>query len=245
MVNNMLIYKLKNNLNGKEYIGQTTRDLSRRLTQHKSLKSNKCPYLKNAISKYGFEVFSVEILDKAESVEKLNELEIFYISKHNTLHPNGYNLKSGGENGGKWSDESRKRASDSAKGRKHSEETKLKISNLISGKNHPMFGKHHTDETKKRLSENNSGSKSPLFGIPRSEDIKRSIGEKAKSRGANGTKAAVDTTKKKIVCIQNNNVYESFKQASKDLNISRISIRHILQGKKKSVKGLTFKYLGQ
>lgn len=42
----MLIYKITNNLNGMKYVGQTIRKLSERLKAHKSLKNNKCPYLK-------------------------------------------------------------------------------------------------------------------------------------------------------------------------------------------------------
>ena len=39
----------------------------------------------------------------------------------------------------------------------HTEETKLKLSELFKGKNNPMYGKHHSDETKKKIreSENN------------------------------------------------------------------------------------------
>ena len=50
-----------------------------------------------AIRKYGFEDFDWEVIDSAETLEELNEKEIFWINKLNTLSPNGYNLEKGGK----------------------------------------------------------------------------------------------------------------------------------------------------
>jgi hypothetical protein len=51
-------------------------------------------------------------------------------------------------------------------GRKHTEETKKKISanrSSISGKNNPMYGKKHSDESKKKMSDVKKGKKKPPF----------------------------------------------------------------------------------
>ena len=51
-------------------------------------------------------------------------------------------------------------------GRKHTEETKKKISanrSSISGKNNPMYGKKHSDESKKKISAAQKGKKKPPF----------------------------------------------------------------------------------
>jgi len=51
-------------------------------------------------------------------------------------------------------------------GRKHTEETKKKISanrSSISGKNNPMYGKKHSDESKKKMSAAKKGKKKPPF----------------------------------------------------------------------------------
>lgn len=61
------------------------------------------------------------------SNDLLNKLEIEFISKYNTLTPNGYNLKSGG-NQPTLSDITKQRMSESAKGRLLSEEHKRKLS---------------------------------------------------------------------------------------------------------------------
>lgn len=92
-----IIYKITNTINNKEYIGQTTRNISERWREHKS-KSNPSDgtYLHNAIAKYGHENFTIEEIDNcADSL--LNDKEVEWIIIANTYYPNGYNLTSGGE----------------------------------------------------------------------------------------------------------------------------------------------------
>lgn len=56
-------------------------------------------------------------------------------------------------------------------GKKHSEETRLKMSQNhvdFSKEKHPMYGKHLSEETRKKISENHadvSGSKNPFYGV--------------------------------------------------------------------------------
>lgn len=90
----MLIYLVTNNVNGKRYIGQTIRPLLERWKDHCRAKDNN--YFHNAIRKYGKENFTLEIIDVANSANELDEKEIFWINKMNTLFPYGYNLKQGG-----------------------------------------------------------------------------------------------------------------------------------------------------
>ena len=95
---NGTIYIIKNNINEKVYIGQTTQKPEDRFKQHlKLLKTNKKQLIHKAIKKYGKENFYFEILQtNIESIKKLNELEEFYIEKYNSISPNGYNLCKGG-----------------------------------------------------------------------------------------------------------------------------------------------------
>ncbi len=86
------IYKVTNKVNGKSYIGQTRNTVEFRWRQHYKAKDNK--YFHRAIQKYGKENFEVITLEKCD-VEKLNDREIFYISKYDTFN-NGYNLTKGG-----------------------------------------------------------------------------------------------------------------------------------------------------
>jgi hypothetical protein len=96
----MEVYKITNIVNGKIYVGQTKNNFSRRYDSKENWwKSSKInDYLKNSIKKYGPENFSIEILqDGIESLEKLDEIEIEYIKKFNSLFPNGYNYSTGGQ----------------------------------------------------------------------------------------------------------------------------------------------------
>lgn len=92
----MKIYKITNKLSGKIYVGQTTRALETRLTEH-SFSSSGCKAVRDAILKYGIENFSIEEIASASSLEELNTLEKHFITELNSLSPAGYNLKNGGD----------------------------------------------------------------------------------------------------------------------------------------------------
>lgn len=125
----MIIYKITNKLNGKCYIGQTTQKLNRRLSMHRL--TNKSA-ISLALKKYGEQNFSISIIDAYNNITDLNNAEEYYIDFHNCLAPNGYNLTTGGGNR-TVSDETRKKLSESHKGKKHSPETKLKRSLIFKG----------------------------------------------------------------------------------------------------------------
>ena len=95
------IYMIYNDINDKKYIGQTTRNVEDRFKQHLRLcKSNACQIIYKAIKKYGKDKFHYAVLDSCiDTQDELNRLEEFYISKFDTLAPNGYNLCPGGQ---KW-----------------------------------------------------------------------------------------------------------------------------------------------
>lgn len=96
----MIIYKITNKINGKIYVGQTTRKLYKRWNEHVKKKETNQSYsiLKSAIQKYGKENFTKEIIDIASDINELNLKEIKWIKDLNTLAPNGYNLTEGGLN---------------------------------------------------------------------------------------------------------------------------------------------------
>lgn len=63
--------------------------------------------------------------------------------------------------------------------------------------------KTHTEETKRKISEKVSGKNNPSYGVPCSEERKRKIGEKAKERFANGFISPASKTWK-LVCPEGN-----------------------------------------
>ncbi|RWZ87180.1 MAG: GIY-YIG nuclease family protein [Hydrotalea sp. AMD] len=87
-----LIYK-HTSPSGKSYIGLTN-NYQRRCNEHKS--STGCMAFNNAIQKYGWDNFHHEILIENLTLDEANMLESKLIQSHNTLYPNGYNLREGG-----------------------------------------------------------------------------------------------------------------------------------------------------
>lgn len=74
------------------------------------------------MNKYGFENFKFELLEICTSLDDMNQLEIDYIKKYNSTNKkNGYNIEKGGDNYF-VSDETRKKMSETGKGRKQSKE---------------------------------------------------------------------------------------------------------------------------
>ena len=87
---------IKNNVNDKSYVGQSI-NIENRWTHHKSeLNNNRHinDYLQNAWNKYGEDNFSFIVIEECKESE-LNEKEIYYINKYNSMN-NGYNLCEGG-----------------------------------------------------------------------------------------------------------------------------------------------------
>ena len=96
------IYKITNNINGKSYIGQTSQKVENRWSEHKRGKTSKNSPLKRAIKKYGWENFTTEVIDTAETLEEALKKEIYWIDYYKTcilVHGRdcGYNLSRGGE----------------------------------------------------------------------------------------------------------------------------------------------------
>ena len=92
------IYIIKNSINDKVYIGQTTNSIEERFKNHikkSTIKSRKYK-LYNAFKKYGIENFFVEPLETNIPIENLNDKEIFYIEKFDSFD-NGYNSTKGGD----------------------------------------------------------------------------------------------------------------------------------------------------
>lgn len=95
------IYIITNDLNNKVYIGYTSQTIERRFYTHcwEALHNDKdTSYLHRAIKKYGAEHFSITLLESFNEKEKdWKALEKYYISKYNSIVPNGYNILEGGD----------------------------------------------------------------------------------------------------------------------------------------------------
>ena len=96
-------YVITNDVNGKRYIGITSKTLGRRLAEHfRDAKHGHRYVLCSAIRKYGEESFSISLLEKTRSIEDAQASESKFIEHYNTYcgsrNARGYNLSFGGEN---------------------------------------------------------------------------------------------------------------------------------------------------
>lgn len=94
----MIIYKATNRLNGKVYIGATTKSLGQRMKLHINppRTSNKT-YFVRSLKKYGAENFKWQVICICPNLKSLYEQERYYIRLYNTMNV-GYNDTSGGIN---------------------------------------------------------------------------------------------------------------------------------------------------
>jgi len=138
----MIAYKITNTVNNKLYFGITKCDLKKRWAEHKSKSKSGKSHLNVSIRKYGIEKFAIEKLKDFETESEMYDFEISIIKQYKTNNPVfGYNNSIGGEV--------------SSKGKKLSEDTKLKLS--IYQKN--RIRKPHSQETKNKIGAANKGNK--------------------------------------------------------------------------------------
>lgn len=180
------IYSIKNIKNNKEYIGSTV-NYNKRCRSHLNalLGEYHTNYkLQEEFKLFGEENFEFSILAETESEEERYQLEEKYIVERKSFE-NGYNLTVDGRGKYVISDETREkmRRNNMGKnnpfyGKKHTEETRAKISEAASrrvGDLNPFYGKKHTEEAKAKISASwaklkEDGWQNPQKGVPKTEE---------------------------------------------------------------------------
>lgn len=223
------IYMYTNILNNKVYIGQA-KNFNKRHKQHISASYNeKQTYqynlpIHNAIRKYGIENFKIEILcENIDTQDEMNEYEIFYIKKYNSLANNktGYNISSGGSNGNPYAGKTEKEL--------------IEIGKKISKANK---GKKITEEHKKILSEMKKGENNPA----KREEVRKKISEnhanvKGKNNG-NAKKVAQYSKDGELL-----KIWDYISQVNEELGISASHICACCRNKRKTSGGFVWKYV--
>lgn len=229
-----VIYIIKNKINNKVYVGQTTNKYGfngrynykgvgiervynyyKTYSKHGRFVNN---YLFNSIIKYGINNFEViEVFDKAVSKFELDMKEIHWINYFDSVE-HGYNNNDGGSNG-MASDETRHKLSIAAKNRIYSDETRNKISKRTKGEGNPMYGKRHSNESKEKIKLarskiNISGENNPMYGTTMPDYVKDSI---------------IKANSKKVILLNTLEVFDSQADAVKKFKSQ--SIYKNIQGK--------------
>lgn len=187
------VYKTTNLLNGKVYVGKHTTD-----NPNDEYLGSGLALIK-AIAKYGKENFVKEILGIFESEDEAYLYESSIVTLDFMKRSDTYNAKPGGrgaKSGTEHSMYDRRGENNPMFGRKHSEETRKKLSERASNR---------SEETKKKISESQQGEKHFFYGKKRPEHSRimkeRMTGENNPMFGKSGTmlgKYHTEETKEKM-----------------------------------------------
>lgn len=138
------IYIIVNSKNSKVYVGSSIDVCKRRSRHFKALEKNEHEnkHLQNSYNKSGKDDFTMYLLEYVEDENDLLEREQYWIDKTTAFDRNiGYNNSPTAGN---------------SIGVKHSEESKRKRSERISGNGNPFYGKKHSEDSIKSMSESSS-----------------------------------------------------------------------------------------
>jgi len=151
------IYKITNP-KGQIYVGQSI-NIERRFKEYKRLaKRSAGRKILNSLKGYGVENHTFEVIEEC-SKEQLHERE-YYWKKYYTSVEDGLNCDYFDSSGGPRSEETKRRISEGAKGKKRSEETKQKLRKPKTEEHKQNISKakqNISEETKRKISEGKKG----------------------------------------------------------------------------------------
>jgi group I intron endonuclease len=222
------VYKAVNSINGKMYIGQTSRP-ERRFAEH-TWKGSKSKILSAAIKKYGKEQFTFAILCWCPDKDYADYVEQKLIEAHNTRRV-GYNICIGGEGLGTGENHP-------CFGRKATPEQRKKLSEATTGVKNPMFGKQNTPEQKEKIRASLKGRK--ITWGDKISAAKKGIPPLPKVLAASKAAIQARETGYRLIFTKDGEesvVAKSFAEAERLLPVHDASIRRCLEGKQKHVAG--------
>lgn len=149
------VYVTTNLITGKQYVGDKSCNCFPE--EDKNYLGSGRPYFQNALKEYGKENFKKQILECFDTRKEAFDAQEKYIRQYNTLVPNGYNISPKGGHNVKecWSEESKKKCSETKKGKpgywkgKHLEKKRKYIKRTTLS---PLKGKHLTNEHRFKIS---------------------------------------------------------------------------------------------
>lgn len=191
-MNKWVVYVHTLIIDGRKYIGQTN-DIH---TRWKPSAYKTCTKFYNAIQEYGWNNFTHEILYDNLTLEEANKLEEELIAKYDTIN-NGFNLEYGGLN------------------HLHSEETKIKMSNMRKG---VPKSEEHKQAISKALKEH----------------------KRTPEHNRNNQLAQ---HRKEVQCIETGIIYESLADAERKTGILGETISRNCRGKQKTASGLHWRFI--
>ena len=181
------LYAIENSITLQKYYGITSLSVGERWKKHQyacrtEKKKNDCPKFYNSIRKYGEKNFNAVLIESSQDSQYIENLEIEKIFND----PDCLNVSPGG--GGMTCNS----------GWKHSAETIQKLKE----KEPPMLGKKHSEETKRRISESQKGlqvgEKNGMYGKNQSEEFKKNMSLRMNSDNPMKGKTHTEEARNKI-----------------------------------------------
>lgn len=221
------IYVIKNTITGQFYVG-SAKNIKKRKYIHfyklgKNIHHNK--YLQNSFNYYGIEVFEFKILETCDK-NLLIKREQYWIDKYFDDQKQCFNMN---KDASSWF------------GRKHSIETRRKLSQAHKGKK-------INKKTRKKMSLSHQG-------LRHTEKSREKIGSKTKARQSKpfncpqwGKKGKNSAYKKVIVVLFESGEKKSFptiREAAKHTNVNPCTITRAIKGRKGRVKNFVFSFVDE
>jgi len=160
----MIVYMIRNKINGKMYIGLDRKDNKYRWKDHiRHSKKNPIQLIDKKIAQYGLNNFEYVELCKCKTISELKEKEKHFIKEFDTMVYNkkGYNLTSGGDGCFNF---------------------KMPLNKIHKGKNHYMYGKKHSKETNEKRSQSMKKHRANSINPFTLQKVRKKLSEIAKQR---------------------------------------------------------------
>lgn len=222
------IYCIENITTHKKYIGQSN-NIKERWRKHISELNHGYhdnDYLQKAWNKYGESDFKFTVLEYCNP-DDLDEREVYYINEYNTTERElGYNLKTGGQNGGSiFSKESKQKLSKSIKKSYTDELREIRRRDALKQWANP--------EIKAKI----SGTNSSRYGQHLSEEARKSIGDS--KRG----KSSYRLINIPVLCVETQQIYKNASNAGKIEHIDSCSILKCCRGERHTCNGFHWEFV--
>lgn len=237
------VYMHINKINNKRYVGLTKQKCQER-QRHDGVGYERQPKFQRAIQKYGQDNFDHIIIETNLTKKEASKLEKQLIAKYNCIE-NGYNVDPGGST------------------TNHSKETLEKM-------RQSMLGKKHTQETKDKISQAKNNIKIPVLCITTNtvyESAKKAmditgidqssiarcckgisshaggydqeyVDSQLKQKYAISKKEKKDKRFKAVRCITTNKIYKTVQDAARDTNSDPSNITKVCNGRYKTTNNL-------
>lgn len=164
---NIIVYKITCKINNKVYVGQTCETLKQRFSRHMGYqKDEHDTKFYRAVRKYGIDNFYIEQIDTANTQEELDEKELYWINKLDSVKI-GYNSKAykGKCGGDTLSNHPNKHIiSEKIRQSKLGDKNPMRINGGLKGERNGMFGK--------RGKEHHNSKKCVSISVDNPKDIK-------------------------------------------------------------------------